>query len=299
MKKILIIGTTQSAHLKKLFLNAGFSAKVVSNNVTDSKIGQLKYLFKYFTALIKADYLYVVSGQKNSSKNLIFARRLKKKIIMHWIGTDVYEMLQSDKPEIYTGKIQHICGSQQLCDELKSIHIYADVIPIIPLKISMDLAGMPQKHSVLIYLPEGKEEFYGADSIRNLAIRNPNIDFHVVANKGYKPLELSNVIFHGMLNSSEMSAMYEKISILLRIPKHDGLSMMVIEALAKGKQVLYKYEHPYVYTPRSLNIDDLDRTFKEIISTNPQENKKGHNYVVEHYNEKEIIKLYKQYKVFE
>lgn len=299
MKKILIIGSTQSEHLEKLFSNAGYNARAISDGGTASLAGQLKYFFKLFPALLKTDYLYIVFAQRNNSKNLILARLLKKKVIMHWIGTDVYQTIHSDKPEIYTGNIHHICGSKLLHDELKSINISADIIPILPLKMNMDIIKQPEKHSVLIYLPEGKEDFYGADRIRELAIRNPNIEFHIVANQGYKPLELPNVIFHGRLNSEEMNDMYKNISILLRIPKHDGLSMMVIEALAKGKQVLYKYEHPYVYTPKSLNIDDLDKTFKEIIATEPSENKKGHDYVAEYYTEKEIMGLYRKYKVFE
>ena len=112
-------------------------------------------------------------------------------------------------------------------------------------------------------------------------------------------LKYNNVKFYGYLNSKEMEQLYEEVTILVRYPEHDGMSMMVIEALGMGKHVLYKYKHPYVETPRSESISDIYETFKNIIDKPVSINKEGHDFVKEFYSSKNIMELYIKNHIFD
>lgn len=296
--KVLFTGSTQINHIAELVSRNGYHVKAIEKKM--GKTGNLiKYYLKYAFELAKSHCVYIVYAQPNKSLELIFARLLGKKVIMHWIGTDVYNCIHnSDSIVCYTGNIHHLAGSPLLHEELKSVGIASDIIPIIPFGIHLDLMNMPERHEALVYLPEGKEEFYRADLIRELAVRNPQVKFHIVANAGYEPLRLENVIFHGRLEIDEMNKLYHEISILVRLPEHDGLSMMVIEALAKGKQVLYKYKHPFVYTPEKFEPGSIDAEFKKILAEEPVVNVQGHEYILEHYNEDAMMDMYKEFDVF-
>ncbi|MDE6624936.1 MAG: hypothetical protein K2K56_01055 [Lachnospiraceae bacterium] len=302
MTEIFLIGSSQINHIAELLSKNGYKTKTLQRN--NSKIRYLlQYYWKYIIGLRKSKQVYIVYAVSNYSIMMLLARMLNKKVILHWIGSDVYNYTHntrsifSSKP--YTGNVSHIAGSPLLQEELAAAGVQADVIPIIPFGMKLELMKVPERHAALVYLPKGKEEFYRGDIVRELAIRNSDINFHVVANDGYAPLDLPNVIFHGNLDSEKMNELYSQISILVRLPEHDGLSMMVIEALAKGKQVLYRYEHPYVYTPDSLEMDDIDAKFKEIISREPEQNYQGHDYILEHYTEENMMKLYDEFHVFD
>lgn len=192
-----------------------------------------------------------------------------------------------------------MAGSELLVKELDEIGIKASRVPIVPFEFEFSLKKMPEKHSVLVYLPEGREEFYGKEIIKELIAKEPDIQFHIVAHNGMKELEYNNVKFYGYLNSEEMEKLYDEITILLRYPKHDGMSMMVIEALSKGKYVVYKYNHPYVETPKSENINDIYRSFKSIIDRPVSINKEGHEFVKKYYSQENIMKLYQKNHVFD
>ncbi len=58
-----------------------------------------------------------------------------------------------------------------------------------------------------------------------------------------------NVEYHGEVQ--DIYAYIDAASVLLRVPEHDGLSVMVIEALARGRHVVWKHAYPGVRHARS------------------------------------------------
>jgi len=177
--------------------------------------------------------------------------------------------------------------------ELKDMGIDALEIPIVPTIKSEMVNNTLDNHAVLTYIPKGREKFYGMHYIDELAKRFPDINFHIVANDN-DSINLKNVFFHGMLNKVEMEELYNKITLLFRFPEHDGLSMMLLEALAKGKQVIYPYEFPYVETPKSRKLQDVLDIFEQVVIKKPFNNIDGAKFVTERYKEENIINEYKK-----
>ena len=70
------------------------------------------------------------------------------------------------------------------------------------------------------------------------------------------------------------------------MPKHDGLSLMLLEALIKGKEIIYSYKFPY--TQYAASKEEVSDKINEIIQKQPEFNKLGHQYVLKNYNINDI-----------
>lgn len=298
-KKIFLMGSSQTKHIKKLLeLN-----HIQCIDMNEEKVRELNGLIrKIYKAviLLQSDIVYCVGGTYTREKTLVLARILRKRMIMHWIGTDVlYAKKEAEKGIKFHKNDIELAGSELLVEELNSIGVKAHRIPIVPLALNFSLKKMPERHAVLVYLPKERAEFYGGRVIKELVKREPEIMFHIVANDGMEELNYDNVKFHGFLNNKEMAKLYEEITILVRYPEHDGMSMMVIEALGMGKHVLYKYKHPYVETPQSENISDIYKSFKGMIDKPVSVNEDGHDFVKQFYSSENIMELYNKEHIFD
>ena len=107
-----------------------------------------------------------------------------------------------------------------------------------------DILPLPNRFSVLVYVSNvRKTEFYGLHDIVAAAKVLPDIDFTLVGpTEKQLPLLPGNVRPVGWVQ--DMRSVYAQVSALWRPVRHDGLSFMVLEALAHGRQVLYTYDYP-------------------------------------------------------
>lgn len=291
--RVMLYGTSQIQHVKQLFEKN--SIEVVGLPDTSLMKSKLLKTWCFLKSIKNVDAIYKVYTDTDLNWYFLLARLAGKKTITHWIGTDV--LVAKKKKKSYITKLGmwatdvHLACSSLLKDELNELGINSYEIPIVPTKMFNDSSLMPKKHSVLVYAPEGKELFYGMEYVKHLAIEYPEIQFHIVANSR-DSLSMKNVIFHGKLSLDEMNEIYDQISILFRFPEHDGLSLMLLEALAKGKYVIYPYKFPYVNTPETRELDDVKDCFSNIVNNLPKINYEGSKYVREIYNDKRIFNLY-------
>jgi hypothetical protein len=292
--RVLLYGSSQTKHIKRIFKKYGIEVYELDSNVKKSR---LKGIWDYIIILMRVDVVYRIYGPSYFDPKLVIAKLFHKKIVVHWIGSDVLEILKKNK-KISTKLIrliinENIAGSELLQRELKQLRVNSEVIAIVPELTSLQLSGMPDNHSVLVYAPEGKEDFYGLQYVERLAQIYTEIKFYIVGNSN-DSIKLKNVIFCGMLPQSEMDSLYDEISILFRFPEHDGLSLMLLEALARGKAVLYSYTFPYVETPASRDLEDVKKSFDELIKNKPIINRDGASFISEKFSDDNIMKLYKE-----
>ena len=233
---------------------------------------------------------------KVGTPSIIFSKLLGKKAICHWVGTDVLLAISKKRYKYLIKSINsfvdmHLAGSETLIEELKNIGIEASLMPLIPKTINVFVKPFPKKFRVLSYIPDERADFYGEPIIDKLAKEFPKVEFLIVGGKGAKEKKPSNIKYLGWKN---MASIYPKVNVLLRVPKHDGLSLMVLEALAYGRQVIYSNKFPYCHYCK--NYKEIKETLKSIIK-NPLVNYEGINYVRKNYNSDKIIqKLITIYK---
>ncbi len=273
MPRIGLIGdyrhdTCQAPQVARLLRHEGFQVIEAQKNVPLSVQSHL---------LEAADVLYNLGRNKHGSEYLRFAALTKKPYVNHWIGSDVLELGPVNEDAGYEAITRHLACAPWIAAELRDHGIHADVIPLISFDQDMALDRPPAAHAVVSLLPTGKSRFYGIDGLVAAARGFPGIPFYITGNDGAGEPTLDNIHYRGWLSGPEMAALYAKCSILLRTPEHDGLSMMVIEAMGKGKEVIYSYAYPHCRLAAC--DDDILEAMRQITSSAPQANVEAHDYV--------------------
>lgn len=233
-------------------------------------------------------------------ETIIIAKLFRKRVIYHWIGTDVWYLLGnliSDfKNREYNRFIYklfykflghfadyHLCGSGNLKDELSLMGIKADVVPMLPLDVNIEITPLPKNLAVYSYLPATRHEFYGSRVLVKLAKEFPQIKFLITGSVGRQ--NLPNIKCYPL--DSDIEKLYRQSTIIFRLPEHDGMSLIVLEALLRGKQVIWNYKFPYCHY--ATNFKEAKGALKKNI-TQPTLNYEGANYIKTNFDPKDISK---------
>ncbi len=302
MKLLIYGGTSHSSRLSEI-LRQNKNIEVIDLAKHFSKGAKEGFRIFYIIrkikimvfAIYKADLIYTIFMGNFSWFNFMFflvAKILKKTTINHWIGTDVLIAKKNlHKCAVMQKLIKYnYCGSKILYDELKKIGIKSEIVPIVLQDIPHYISKMPDNHRILVYLPRGREAFYGLDIVKRLVYKFNDMEFYIVANDSDIFSEAKNVKMLGQVPLAEMNNIYDRISILLRIPEHDGLSLMLLEALAKGKYVIYKYEFPYTYKAQS--YEEAEKAINMILKKEekPIANREASEYIAINYSTRQYIR---------
>lgn len=199
-----------------------------------------------FGDLVRCDLAYSWTGRINMGKFLRTAKALgKTKIIMLWCGSDALFA----KDELAIGKMNrwvmervHWAVSPWLAEEVRSLGVACEYVQT-SFVDSIPPAPLPERFSVLVYAPSlAKAHLYGLDLILKVARKLPTIDFKLVGlQESSIPECPSNLRVYGHV---DLARFYREATVLWRPVRHDGLSFMVLEALAHGLHVLYRYPLP-------------------------------------------------------
>jgi hypothetical protein len=195
--------------------------------------------------LRRCDLAYTWGGRIDLGKFLWSARLMRKrKLVMLWSGTDVSYAKKdriTKRIEHWVAEKTHWAVSPWLAEEVRSLGLQCEYVQVSFVQPIQDPSPLPKKFSVLVYLPSlDKADLYGWDQILEIARTSPNIEFVVVGVKQGETLRTPlNVKVHGW--TADLTPFLKRSTVLWRPVRHDGLSFMVLEALAHGRHVLYSY----------------------------------------------------------
>lgn len=220
----------------------------------------------------RSDVVYSIGGRVQRygkafwMQLLCRQRPVRTKFVMHWVGSDVLHARRSYEQgrasRLLIDGPTHLAETTWLVEELTSIGVRAQVMPLASTKMPEEIPPLPSEFVVLTYLLPGKEAFYGSDAIAALARNLPQARFVVVG--GGQPDEaladLPNVRLLGWVE--DMSSLYRGVTVLLRLPRHDGLSFMVLECLARGRHVVWRY--PIEGGLRAENMEEAREHLKSL-----------------------------------
>jgi glycosyltransferase involved in cell wall biosynthesis len=199
--------------------------------------------------LSRCDLAFTWGGRISMGKFLWVARFLgKKKLVLLWSGSDVLfaqQELAAGKMDSWVKEKIHWAVSPCLADEVRSMGLSCEYVQasfIQPVEVP---APLPGEFSVLVYVPGlEKANLYGLDQILEVADTLRSVKFTLVgwtSGQGFQTRP--NVKIHGRV--SDLSPFIERATVIWRPVRHDaGISFMVLEALAQGRQVLYSYPFP-------------------------------------------------------
>lgn len=245
----------------------------------------LRWMAHLFGEPFRSARVIHMVGGTGSSVFLRIARFLGKRIVLHWVGTDVLGL----REEVSKGnrrrlkafaalKAVHFADSPEIAAELGEVGVKAEVFRVLPDSIVPRDLPMPPKSAVLSYWSRDRRAFYGGDIVGALAKEFPEVVFYVVGTLGTGEPQHPNVKYLGRLDSLE--DLYGEISILIRVPKHDSLSVMVLEALARGRWVIYSKLFPH--TELAKTLDEARAALRKCLAKSGW-NEAGRQYVRDHF----------------
>ena len=207
-------------------------------------------LKQWIRRVLRADVLmYITYGPCHPwfMRRVGVAAMLGRPMIRWWVGSDVLNAIQDPAVAAAARRMdrfvfRNLTHVPRLAEELAGVGVRAQVIPppAPPVPSATAPCWSPQlARSILVYLPAERADFYGARVVEELAERRPDVAFYLLRDDGKRFAGRANVV--SMPWTDDMESVYAKIGCLLRITEHDGLSRMVVEALARGKHVIFSW----------------------------------------------------------
>lgn len=290
--KVIVVGLPLFAkRLAKSLGNFDKSNSYTWLNTYYSKIDKLKARF----LIPRAECIISINGSIETSKVFDLALNRKIPLIMIWVGTDVITATAAFKSgkyrKDYIENAVHFCEVNWIQDELKAIGINADIVNFASFDKKFQLMNpISQKFTVLTYIPNQRSEFYGPNLFLNVARSFPDINFIIAGTKAeeYQPLP-ENVKALGWVE--DMDSLYADVHLCVRIPEHDGLSTFILESLARGKDVIYKY--PFDYCLQAGNEMEfksvLQSRYSLFINGLWESNRSGAEFIANEFNSTQIL----------
>jgi hypothetical protein len=282
-----LFGERLASHLKTF----DPTTEYIFLNTYYSKWDKLKAYF----LIPRSDAVFSINGSLLSSGT--FDRTLNSKVplIMNWVGTDVLLAEEATKNgnfrKDYLEKSYHFCEVDWIKKELALLGIEAEIMNFASFDKSFELiTPLSDKLTVLTYIPKARSDFYGIQLILDVAKVLPEIDFLIAGTQAsdYMPLP-DNVKALGWVEN--MDEVFDCAHVSIRIPEHDGLSNFILESLARGKQVIYKYEFDHCIKADSIEelrnaLYSMNRIFED---GNWKVNSAGALFIRSEFNRKKIL----------
>jgi hypothetical protein len=160
--------------------------------------------------------------------------------IVHWIGTDIYDLrwhcsfekIKALKKWFKENNVIHLCEAEFTKKELAEVGIDAKVVPIPPKKIYEPML-LPEKFTVGVYLPDSTT--YMPNTVMEVVKAMPDVDFKFFGNEDLKGNHDKNWEHIGYVDLDEWMP---KLSCNLRLTVHDGLPITPLQFLTAGRTVV-------------------------------------------------------------
>ena len=287
--------------MKTLVIGIPYFAQKVAENLADidrrntyialDPSGKRADKIRFLLHLPLADIIYLIGAYTSCGGSLKSALFFKKKIVMHWVGTDVLMAHQAfQNNTIDYGLIKHakhLCEVSWIQEELAQIGIYAEIVQIAGFENKVPApAPLPEKFSILTYIgkTKGRAEFYGIKHLIQIAKDFPDIEIKIVGNAEYDQPLPPNIKLLGWV--TDMESQYKGCILCLRLAEHDGLSFSVLEALMHGRYVGYSQNYEAAYFVPT--YEDIKNLVSELYLSHQagtlKENREGFSYIQKNFN---------------
>ena len=229
-----------------------------------NKWDRIKVLFM----IPRMDVVYSINGTLGDSRVFNLALKLKKKLMITWVGTDVIKAKNlKEVNQLFLNKAEHYCEVDWIQNELLELNIHAKVLNFFnfkePKKSSFTMNNQLQ---VLSYISKGREEYYGWNEVLKAAKKLPDVHFTIVGTDIEKNLP-ENLKCLGWVE--DMEAQFENCHCTIRFLEHDGLSGFVLESLFRGKHIIYSEDLDHC-----LHAKTADEIIEQLTYLNSQLNQK-------------------------
>jgi glycosyltransferase involved in cell wall biosynthesis len=239
-------------------LRPEWKASVLSTN---SRLEVLAAL----VALIRAEVWYSIGSPLTDRWVNLCARLLRKPRVIHWVGSDIeyFRNAPSLRKLLSANSIKHLTEVAWTSQELADLGIASDIAPLPLRHRSGGVKPLPDRFTIMLYLPRSRPEFYGQREyeavLAELAPHSPRV---IVVGGGDlnapSGVEVVNLGWRDDLRS-----VFEQVTLLIRLTPRDGLSLMVLEALSFGRYVMWS--KPFPYSIHVSNRQDVSAGVRDLL----------------------------------
>lgn len=203
----------------------------------------------------KAIYLvgfYIGNGESALAHANVF-REFNGKQLIHWIGTDVLQLVQAGNKVVYNSMKElveslqrrtNLSEFEQTQGELKAMGIDSQIVPL-PIEQNIEVMPLPKQFTVAVYVPNTPtaKHIYNLEFTRDIIKACPDINFLLFGGGTIEGVG-ANVKVVGW---SPMKTVLEQSSMLMRLAFHDGMPVAPIEFVLAGRDAMTTVQMPYIY----------------------------------------------------
>jgi hypothetical protein len=291
--KVLLTGLPYFTHRTARYL-AEYRSRSDRFIVVDltTRGGQARFMVEIATA----DAVFCHWGTLLRSRAFEHAFRLRKRVVQYWLGTDVLDASKvvgnGAAHERYVRDCVHVCEAPWTRDELSTMGIQAEVLPIAPMSsIAPDVTEFsePPEFSVLGYVGRDRLDFYRLPDFIRLAEDFRDVPFRIAGIDSVPDAVPSNMQLLGW--SDDEFRLYQGCAVYVRIPEHDGYSYSVREALTWERHIVASYPYPHCrhapdYASLKAHVHDLKERFE---SGRLGPNRDGRKFVLQEFDDRKVV----------
>lgn len=213
----------------------------------------------------------------------------RPRAIAEWIGTDItqhQEIVQRGIPDPFNAATIHVADAPNLVDEARELTgLDVGYVRSIPPE-TYSPSPIERWDRILCYIPQGREDFFRWDIIREVAADYPGIRFMVLGRTEDLAGASENVHIVPEIAGEHKNALLRDCFAYLRPCQHDGIGLTLIEMAQLGRYVFHSDTRiPHVLPIRSAGEAEfhLDRILGAKIRTGP--NPAAGEYYAREYSE--------------
>ncbi|HZZ00184.1 MAG TPA: hypothetical protein VFE36_11465 [Candidatus Baltobacteraceae bacterium] len=228
---------------------------------TNSRLEVLASLFTLF----RSDVWYSIGSPVTDRWVYLFARLLRKPRVIHWVGSDI-EYFRNTKGlhrQLRSGAIKHLTEVAWTAEELRDLGLASEIVPLPLRHYSGWIKPLPERFTVLLYLPKTRPEFYGKREYERMFRQFAGSNIRVFVVGGGRLDAPPGIEIHNLGWRDDLRAIFEEVTVLIRLTPRDGLSLMVLEALSFGRYVMWSKPFPHATHIRSRR--DLVDSLQELL----------------------------------
>lgn len=257
------------------------------------RTGRHRQLIRALYVLATSDMWYSIGHPLPDRLICWLAKALHKPRVIHWVGSDIDSMRRNPEllAQLSADIVRHLAEADFTARELRALGLASRVVPLPPRFSADAIPPLPKPFTVLLYIPRTRGEFYGKRDYERLlkALSGEPVRWLLV---GGGSLEAPDDVHLENLGWREdLSEIYKDVTVLIRSTPRDGLSLMVLEALAFGRHVLWS--RPFPHTRHIDSYEDMEGHVRTLLNLHqrgalrPQT--QGAAYIREHYPADECI----------
>lgn len=215
--------------------------------------------------LLTCDVWYSIGSPVTDRWVHLVARLLRKPRVIHWVGSDIASL--TEHPQLRTllssRTVTHLAEVSWTAEQLREFGLQPRIAPLPPRHYRTQCLPLPERFSIMLYVPRTRADFYGRRSFERLMERlaGEPVRYVIVGGGSIDVPPGIDAVNLGWRDS--LYGTYEDISLLIRYTPHDGLSLMVLEALSFGRHVIWTQEFPFVHSVSSYT--ELERAVRELL----------------------------------